>query len=553
MKKLLLILLPVTLFLVSCGGGEDELQPVDPPTLSLEEKLVDVTWKLNNISRGWFFLKNNNNYLIKDSLCDTLKQFGTWELQDSLLITTSNIGPLEYINYITILECNDSILKLKADTSTSLNTNVIFEATEDVIRGCMDSTASNFNADAECPLECIFYGCLDSTALNYNINATIDDGSCCFIAGCMDPVADNFEVNACQDDGSCLYYGCNDSTALNYDPIANYNDGSCCYIAGCIDINAFNFDVNACQDDGSCIYKTYVPDDNFEQKLIDLGFDDIIDDYVLTSNIDTITFLDLSNTHQPINLNPFPIHDLSGIEDFLSLIELYANHQNISNINLSNLTNIEKLELTNNNLSNINLSNLTNIEKLEIGNNNLSNINLSSLNKLSWLRVDNNMLSSIDVSYNTQLYLFTCTNNIISSFDLSNNILLHLLSVGGYSGLSNLDLSNNIDLRSFYVYSNSIQNLDLSNNTLLYSMRFDVNNLVGLDLSNNNLNDLILTSQNGNNSLISLDLGNGQALTELNTSGLLSLYCIQVGNISWANSIPNLTLEPQHYFNTNCP
>jgi hypothetical protein len=30
---------------------------------------------------------------------------------------------------------------------------------------------------------------------------------------------------------------------------------------------------------------TYVPDDNFEQALIDYGYDDVLDDYVLTSNI----------------------------------------------------------------------------------------------------------------------------------------------------------------------------------------------------------------------------------------------------------------------------
>jgi len=30
---------------------------------------------------------------------------------------------------------------------------------------------------------------------------------------------------------------------------------------------------------------TYVPDDNFEQALIDLGYDDVLDDYVLTANI----------------------------------------------------------------------------------------------------------------------------------------------------------------------------------------------------------------------------------------------------------------------------
>jgi len=51
-------------------------------------------------------------------------------------------------------------------------------------------------------------GCLDSTAINYNSNANIDDGSCCFdifLFGCTDPNANNYNSNACFDDGSCTY------------------------------------------------------------------------------------------------------------------------------------------------------------------------------------------------------------------------------------------------------------------------------------------------------------------------------------------------------------
>ena len=33
------------------------------------------------------------------------------------------------------------------------------------------------------------------------------------------------------------------------------------------------------------VLMTYVPDDNFEQTLIDLGYDDTLDDYVNTSSI----------------------------------------------------------------------------------------------------------------------------------------------------------------------------------------------------------------------------------------------------------------------------
>ena len=52
------------------------------------------------------------------------------------------------------------------------------------------------------------------------------------------------------------------------------------------------------------ILYTYVPDDNFEQKLIDLGYDDVLDDYVTTNNINTVTELNIRG---------------SSIEDFTGL------------------------------------------------------------------------------------------------------------------------------------------------------------------------------------------------------------------------------------------
>ena len=38
---------------------------------------------------------------------------------------------------------------------------------------------------------------------------------------------------------------------------------------------------------------TFVPDDNFEQALIDLGYDDVLDNYVVTDNISGVTSLDV--------------------------------------------------------------------------------------------------------------------------------------------------------------------------------------------------------------------------------------------------------------------
>ena len=253
MKKLLyLLLLTPIIYLASCSKSG-----VTPQAdTNIKETIVGKTWKLLDTDFGWFHLNNNNTYLTKDYLCDTLEQFGNWELDDNILIFTYTIGPIEYIERNTIIEYNDSIVKVQADTSSSLDINIIFEISKEVIRGCMNSNFLNFNPNAQCPDICIevVLGCTDSTAFNYDVNANTDDDSCCFVAGCTDLYAPNYDPNACIDDGSCCFIeGCMDATALNYDPNACQDDGSCCYVAGCMDNSAVNYDPNALCDDGSCI------------------------------------------------------------------------------------------------------------------------------------------------------------------------------------------------------------------------------------------------------------------------------------------------------------
>lgn len=71
-----------------------------------------------------------------------------------------------------------------------------------------------------------------------------------------------------------------------------------------------------------------IPDKNFEQALIDLKIDtdEEINGYLLKSDAQIITFLDVSNKK---------IKDLSGIEAFTSLSYLDSRNNQLTNLDLS--------------------------------------------------------------------------------------------------------------------------------------------------------------------------------------------------------------------------
>ena len=132
----------------------------------------------------------------------------------------------------------------------------------DVIEGCMDEGALNYNADANTDSgDCIepVYGCTNDLAFNYDSLANVDDESCIpVVVGCMDIVAWNYNGLANTSDESCLYFGCMDPTADNYDPYANVDNGACfTTVLGCTDPEAFNYNAEANTDDFSCIEIVY--------------------------------------------------------------------------------------------------------------------------------------------------------------------------------------------------------------------------------------------------------------------------------------------------------
>ena len=147
---------------------------------------------------------------------------------------------------------------------------------------------------------------------------------------------------------------------------------------------------------------TSIPDAAFEQALIDLGLDDLLDGSVVTGNIENVTDL---------VVNDKGISSLVGLEDFSSLLNLRANDNDLTSLNLNQNEILKSIFLDRNMFTQINVSNLVDLEKLSMNGNQLSSINVANNFNLQELTVPNNAIQQIDVSNNAQLTVLNVIGN----------------------------------------------------------------------------------------------------------------------------------------------
>lgn len=253
---------------------------------------------------------------------------------------------------------------------------------------------------------------------------------------------------------------------------------------------------------------TLIPDENFEQRLIDLGLDSgNPNGQVLTSSIDTLKILSVNRS------GTGEITDLTGIEDFTSLESFFCVEQPF--------------------LTSINLSNNTSLRKVTCYQNpNLTSLDLPTTNSLKELRCFENNLNSLNVSNNPSLTFLYCYSNSIHSLDLSNNTILDTLGCS-YNSLSSLNLSNNINLTILQASNNPLTSLDLSNNVKLRVLEISRANLSSIDLSSNTSLVRVSLVESESLTCVNLKNGNNTNLYEVYFHSVPLLNCIQVDDEFW--------------------
>jgi uncharacterized repeat protein (TIGR02543 family) len=218
-----------------------------------------------------------------------------------------------------------------------------------------------------------------------------------------------------------------------------------------------------------------------------------------------------------LDIGDMPIYDVTGLEYLTGLTWLELTRTRVTELDLSAQTALEvlwgvqmgfleRIDVTQNTklkelhlhygrrLTEIDVSNNTELELLSLSGNRLTELDVSNNNKLGGflfgafiypgLGVSENQLTTLDLSQNTNLMVLTATMNNLTELDLSSNTALEVLHVG-YNQLTELDVSKNTGLEELVVSHNNLTRLDITNNTNLTLLGSSHNALTELELSNN--------------------------------------------------------------------
>ena len=160
---------------------------------------------------------------------------------------------------------------------------------------------------------------------------------------------------------------------------------------------------------------TFVPDDNFEQALINLGVDFLLDDFVETIGIDSITYL-----YIPSN----SIADLTGIEDFTALRELYCHSNQLTFLDLSNNSQLFEVSCGNNQLTSMDVRNGNNQGLWYFNSMNNQALNCIDVDDVAW--ADYNWARDTWTSFSTNCSVVTVIDD-----QLPNKRLLKVVDIFG--------------------------------------------------------------------------------------------------------------------------
>ena len=301
-----------------------------------------------------------------------------------------------------------------------------------------------------------------------------------------------------------------------------------------IDLGCYEFGISTCT--------VNIPDANFKAYLIG--------NTAINTNGDTeIQCAEATSYTGHINCNSSSVSDLTGIEAFTALTQLYCSSNNLANLDVSHNTDLFILHCSHNNLSNLNVNLNTALTSLKLANNNISTIDVTNNTLLNILDIGHSNISNIDLTNNLYLEFFDCNNTNITSLNLSQNSNMESIDFAN-NNITSIDVSLMSNLYRLRFDNTPLTSLDLSQNSIFKYLYCDGSTITSLDLSQNTA--LILLDY-PNGALTNLNLANGTnaSITNFDVTNNPNLSCIQVDDATYSTT--NWTnIDATASFSTNC-
>ncbi len=262
-----------------------------------------------------------------------------------------------------------------------------------------------------------------------------------------------------------------------------------------------------------------IPDINFKTAL--LNHDPVID-------INNDGEIQVTEAHATVELSVRNqgIDDLTGIEDFINLIELsclgnnlqvintntlslleifscgfnnlqsldisqnsslrwfFCNHNPMSTLDITNNPNLTRVSFNNTPLSEIDFQSNQSLELIRINFTNLQSIDVTNITSLITLDVSNTNITTVDLTQNSNLRSYAGTNLAMNTINVQGNAILQDLDISG-TNIAELDMSNNLGLKRLNITETGIGMLDLTNHSNIQMLSLFDTEIESLDLSNN--------------------------------------------------------------------
>lgn len=266
-----------------------------------------------------------------------------------------------------------------------------------------------------------------------------------------------------------------------------------------------------------------IPDSNFEQALIDANIDTdgTINQQVFAGDVRNVQALSLDNKN---------VSDLTGIEAFLALEELFmSNNPSLTSADLSSNTNLTELRAISTGLTGAPLLGAnTNLQQMTINSGNFSSIDLSGLTGLVSVSLQSNGLNTITLNNHPNLAELNVRQNGVSTINVTGSPLLSVLQMD-FTSMIAIDLSQNPLLTTIRAQATQLRELDFSGNPILANAIIDNNPLLAyVDLRNDDRTDLNTLSVGSNRSPM----------------------CVALDNLNLINNSWNI--DSQSYYSTGC-